>query len=172
MRSLPDTATDVGALIADGAPELYRYLVRLTGGDRQAAEDLVQEACLELVRSVRAEPTLELGVGWMIVVGRRRYLDRVRSDLRESRRMQEVGESPTWTEPDWSAVEGSEVLDCLGAVSAAQRVALVLRYVDDLSVAEVAELIGRSVAATESLLARGRRALAAAVEEVRRDAVG
>jgi RNA polymerase sigma-70 factor (ECF subfamily) len=40
-----------------------------------------------------------------------------------------------------------------------------LRYVDDLSVAEVARLLGKSVRATESLLARARTALRAAYEE-------
>ena len=35
--------------------------------------------------------------------------------------------------------------------------ALALRYVEDLEVAEVASAMGRSVRATESLLARARR---------------
>jgi RNA polymerase sigma-70 factor, ECF subfamily len=37
-----------------------------------------------------------------------------------------------------------------------QRMALLFRYLDDLSVREVARLIGRSEKAAESLLARGR----------------
>ncbi|MFT3853282.1 MAG: sigma-70 region 4 domain-containing protein [Ilumatobacteraceae bacterium] len=42
-----------------------------------------------------------------------------------------------------------------------QRVAMVLMYVDDLSVAEIAAVFGRSEHAVESLLARGRAALRA-----------
>ena len=42
-----------------------------------------------------------------------------------------------------------------------QRVALILRYVDDLTVADVANELGRSVRATESLLVRARRTLRA-----------
>jgi RNA polymerase sigma-70 factor (ECF subfamily) len=38
-----------------------------------------------------------------------------------------------------------------------QRAALVLRHLDGYSVPEVAAALGRSVEATESLLARGRR---------------
>lgn len=172
MKPPAETSTDVDRLLAEGVPDLYRYLVRLTGGDRLTAEDLVQETCLDLVRAAQSGSAGELGVGWMIVVGRRRYLDRARSQLRATRRLEAVGETPTWTEPDWSVVEGSDVLDCLGALPADQRAALVFRYVDDLPVSEVASLVDRSVSATESLLARARRALAAAVEEVRRDAVG
>ena len=40
-----------------------------------------------------------------------------------------------------------------------QRTALALRYVEGMAVVEVASAMGRSVRATESLLARARRAL-------------
>ena len=45
---------------------------------------------------------------------------------------------------------------------------LALRYVDDLSVEEIATAMGRSVHATESLLVRARRALASNQAEERR----
>ncbi len=48
-----------------------------------------------------------------------------------------------------------EVLDALGPH---HRVALTLRYVDGLSVPEVAEILGRTVHATEALLVRARNA--------------
>ena len=158
---------DVDHLLVAGVPELFRYLVRLTGGDRATAEDLVQETCLALVRAARSEPGVELTVGWMIVVGRRRFLDRLRSSRRESARVERVGVTAESVEPDWSLVEGGVALECLGELPAAQRAALVFRYVDDLSTAEVAALLDRSVSATESLLARGRRELARAVESAR-----
>jgi DNA-directed RNA polymerase specialized sigma24 family protein len=41
----------------------------------------------------------------------------------------------------------------------------VLKYVDDLPVADVARELGRSVHATESLLARGRASLRATMTE-------
>jgi RNA polymerase sigma-70 factor (ECF subfamily) len=56
----------------------------------------------------------------------------------------------------------------LARVPAAQRAALVLRHVDGFSVPEVADLLGRSVEAVESLLARGRVSLRRAyLEETR-----
>ena len=45
----------------------------------------------------------------------------------------------------------------LASVAASQRAALVLCYVDGFSVAETAALLGKSVEAVESVLARGRR---------------
>ena len=53
------------------------------------------------------------------------------------------------------------------ALGAHHRAALTLRYVDDLSVPAVAELLGRTVHATEALLVRARSAFRVAYEEVR-----
>lgn len=71
------------------------------------------------------------------------------------------------SEPDCDAIGTGEALRALGELPADQRAALVFRYVDDLPVREVAALLDRSVAATESLLALGRRALARHLEGAR-----
>jgi RNA polymerase sigma-70 factor (ECF subfamily) len=157
----PDTE-----LLERGAREVYAYAIRLTGGDRSLAQDLVQEALLAWARRWCDWDAAALEIGWMIVVARRRFLDHLRRTEREARRLSVVAE-PDGAEPDWSRVDGGEALACLGRLSADHRAALVLRYVDDLSVPEVAELMGRSIAATESLLARGRRRLAGLVEAAR-----
>jgi RNA polymerase sigma-70 factor (ECF subfamily) len=160
------TPLDVRDLVRHGVPEVFRYAVRLTGGDSAAAEDLVQEVCLDVVRAVRSNPGVSLSVGWMIVVARRRWADHVRRATHESSRLERiVSQQAQWEEPDWDHFDAGEILRCLGAVADDQRAALVFRYVDDLSVREVAELMGRSVSATESLLARGRRDLARLVKE-------
>ena len=51
-------------------------------------------------------------------------------------------------------------------VPAAQRAALVLRYLDGLSVPDVARTLGRSVESVESLLVRGRQSFKRAYQEV------
>ena len=50
-----------------------------------------------------------------------------------------------------------------------ERLALALRYVDDLPVAVVAEHIGRSVRATESILVRARQRLRDQLERMSDD---
>jgi RNA polymerase sigma-70 factor (ECF subfamily) len=56
--------------------------------------------------------------------------------------------------------------EALQAISPNHRLVLILRYVDDLQVADVAKEIGRSVRATESMLARARTALNTAYQAV------
>jgi len=156
------------AMLRATVPDLFRYASRLTGGDRWLAEDLVQEACLALVRQGQGGADAgDVTAGWLVVVVRRRYLDHLRRTQREKRRLRLAGvseESADEVDADWQAVSGVEALALLGEIPADQRVALVLRYVDDLPVREVAALLQRSVAATESLLARGRRELARRVK--------
>jgi RNA polymerase sigma-70 factor (ECF subfamily) len=56
-------------------------------------------------------------------------------------------------------IDSDAVHSVLTLLPAPQRTALVLRYLDGLSVAEVAEHVGRSLHATETLLVRARSAL-------------
>ena len=57
----------------------YRYAARLVRGDHAAAEDLVQDAFVRLVRSMRSGDVSDVGVGWLITTIRRRFIDRLRS---------------------------------------------------------------------------------------------
>jgi RNA polymerase sigma-70 factor, ECF subfamily len=60
----------------------------------------------------------------------------------------------------WPSVIDTEAIHAaLARLSAPHRTALVLRYLDGLSVAEVADCVGRSLHATETLLVRARSAL-------------
>jgi len=58
---------------------------------------------------------------------------------------------------DWLDADAAHA--ALSRLPAQQRAALVLRYLDGLPVAEVAAHLGRSLHATETLLARSRAAL-------------
>lgn len=66
----------------------------------------------------------------------------------------------------WDAViDQARAGEVLASLPAQYRSVLVLRYLDDLGVPECADLLGRSVRATESLLARARNAFRSAYEQ-------
>jgi RNA polymerase sigma-70 factor (ECF subfamily) len=136
------------------ARDAFRYASRLTGGDRAQAEELVQDAYLSLLRSARAGAVAEVGAGWVITAVRHRFLDTLRAAGREERRLRLAWVRPVDPPDPPDGIDGS-VLDGV-ALSARERAALVLRYVDDLPVLEVASALGTSVRATESLLARAK----------------
>ena len=157
------SAADAGQLVRAATPEVYAYAMRLTAGDADWAHELVQTACVELVRALRGG-AVGLEVSWLVVVVRRRFLDDLRRRHREADGLTRLASvRAADVAPGAFDTSTSAVFAALRSMAADQRAALVLRYVDDLPVAEVASALGRSVAATESLLARGRRGLAALV---------
>ena len=153
------TDDDVLALYERSVDAVYRYATRLTGGDRSWADELVQETFLQLVRVVRDDGGAEVDVGWLIVTCRHRFIDQLRQQRRRrARELAVVGSAS-------DAPTHGRAVAALDRLPADQRLVLVLKYVDEMTVAEVARELGRSVHATESLLARARTALRAAVDQ-------
>ncbi len=136
-------------------PDVYGYLLRLCAGDRARAEDLTQDVWLALVEELRQGRTERADVRWLITVARSRFLDLARREQRRGSKLElirthdRIDEEPS----------GTDVLFWLEELQPLHRLVLVLRYVDDLAVADVASIVGREVTATNSLLARARAEL-------------
>lgn len=156
-----DTGSDgdaIAALYDRSIAEVFRYATRLTAGDRAWADEIVQDAYVAAMRHLRDGDDVELSVGFVITACRNRFLDDVRSTARRRRREERsVGRPQPGVDP--ADRVGHEATDAMRSLPAEQRAAMVLRYVDDLPVAEVARQLGRSVHATESLLARAKATL-------------
>ncbi len=161
------TAGDDVSLVYDRtAAELYRYASRLTGGDRQRTQDLVQDTYVHLIQRVRdgRVDAERIEIGWLIQSCRQRYLEQIRGQRRRRTREQRVGGLRITTSDDLPA--DSDVTAALAALTPEHRTALVLRYVDDLPVRDIARTLGRSVRATETLLVRARAALRASTATI------
>lgn len=131
-------------------PEVYRYTAMLCGSDRALAEDVVQDVYLAALGRARDGSLTTLSAGYLCVAARHRHLDRLRSAQREERRLQLVAGRD-------ASVAGAVTPPQLAALPERERTALVLRYVDDLSVAQVGRELAISTHAAESLLARASR---------------
>lgn len=160
------------AIYDDAVPQIYAYLVRRTG--KSAAEDLTQEVFLTAARTYAAGGERKVTMPWLMTVAKSRLVDFHRAEGRRRRNLQ-LAWSGSSEAMEKSAEEAADARRLAPAVEAAleglpdaQRVVLMLHHVDDLSVADVAERLGKSVRATESLLARARRAFRTAFGEVSR----
>jgi RNA polymerase sigma-70 factor (ECF subfamily) len=148
-------------------PQVYGYVLRRVR-NRTDAEDLTAEAFMAAVSSIGRGQVDEVTPAWLIGIARHKLADHWRRAEREQRRLTAVASN----EPDdagdpWDVeLDVLDARDVLGALGAHHRAALTLRYVDDLTVPAVAELLGRTVHATEALLVRARSAFRAAYEEV------
>ena len=143
--------------------DVYRYLCRAVLGDRALAEDLAQETFISVVAAERAGHAQLQSMPWVMGVARHKLADHYRRTCSENRRIALVWarDHPAGADDDDDLDRESpqRVLELLRELSPAHRLVLSFRYVDELSVEEIAQLLGRSVRATESLLVRARRAL-------------
>ena len=128
-------------------------------GSEAVAEDLTAETFLAAVQAIERDTVPQLTVAWLIGVARHKLVDHWRRQAREERSLRllpdEQANEPDDIEERFERTRAREVLDELGAH---HRAALTLRYLDGLSVPEVAEHLDRTVHATEALLVRARNA--------------
>src|SRR3989441_5336729 len=138
--------------------DVYHYALALLRNPADA-EDVTQTTFLNAYRAYQRGIEIEKPQNWLIKiahnVARTRY-------ARASRRVKEVPledhvEQLALPEADRPDVTG--VLAALGRLPLNQRAALVMRELEGRSYAEIADTIGVSVSAVETLIFRGRKSL-------------
>ena len=134
---------------------LFCYLYRASGGRREVAQDLCQDVFVTVLTRVRDGDVSVLTVPWVITVGRNRLMDQWRRSARQERRLSQLFTN----QPVATASVDDDLLEWIGQLPASQRAAVVLHYLDDLPVHEVANQLGKSYKSTESLLSRARQSL-------------
>jgi RNA polymerase sigma-70 factor (ECF subfamily) len=165
------TAADLPATFLtfcdDALGEVYAYVsarVRLSS----VAEDLTSEIFLVAVDAVRRDNPPNISLPWIIGVARHKLVDHWRRLGRETSGLRALEDQYTtstddeWSEAHLDAVQARETLESLAPHHQA---VLSLRYLDDLPVADVAALLGRTVHATEALLMRAKAAFRRAYED-------
>jgi RNA polymerase sigma factor (sigma-70 family) len=152
-------------------PGVWRTAQRLLG-DAAEAEDVAQEAMLRLWRIAPDWRAGEARVStWLYRVTVNLCTDRLRR-----RRGVGLDAIPEPEDGHPGAAAGLLEADRMAALEAAlmalperQRQAVVLRHLEGLANPEIAEIMGLGVEAVESLTARGKRSLAAALAGRRHD---
>jgi RNA polymerase sigma factor (sigma-70 family) len=161
-------------LTARIVPRILGFATR-TLGERAEAEDIAQEVMLRLWRAAPAWRSGEAQVStWAYRVALNLCTDRLRARTRRRE-----GALDSVAEPEDSAplaVESMIEADRQAALMAAlstlpdrQREAVVLRHIEGLANPEIADIMAVGVEAVESLIARGKRSLTAALAARRAD---
>lgn len=143
----------------------YRSIVQslaLVAGDLAAAEDATQEAFIELCVRWNRISRYDNPALWVRRVAINKLRKVHRSNARRAvallRLVSDESMTPPPAEPDTS------LLAALRALPPRQRLAIVLHYVEDLTVAEVASAMGISQGAVSQHLNRARTAFRAHLE--------
>lgn len=149
----------MAAIYPVALPQVYGYLLPRCGSVA-LAEDLAAETFMAAVAATRRQPPPSVSVAWLIGIARHKLVDHWRRAERERRGLAAAEQGQPDSEDPWRAVLDAQAAHvALLRLSLPQRMALTLRYLDGLSVPEVAQHLDRSVHATETLLVRARSAL-------------
>ena len=163
----PGQEEGLRALYDAHATGLLAYAMRLTGGDRARAEDVVQET---LVRAWRNLDRLDDAVApvrpWLLTVAKRVAIDAHRA---ERARPAEVGEAMLAVAPALDQMDAMldrvVVTEALDSLSREHRAVIVETYYRGRSVAQAAEALGVPEGTVKSRCYYALRALKLALAE-------
>ncbi len=147
---------------------LLHYVRRIVA-HRATADDVVQETWLAAYRGLRRLQRPETLKAWLYGIARNKALnalrreERSRLDYVEDEMLEAVPEDQ---DDEWGirAEQATQVHRCLDGISPAHAEALILRYMEDLSYEEMAEVVGCNVGTVRSRLHYAKRALREAME--------
>jgi RNA polymerase sigma-70 factor (ECF subfamily) len=145
--------------------EVYRYALAVLGNHADA-EDITQTTFLNAYRSLEQGVRPRKPANWLLTIASNAIKQRFRHDSARPRqvalddRIADRGKDET----EDSGPTVGEVLTALSHIPPGQRQAIVLREFEGRSYEEIAEILGVTVSALETLLFRARRSLAEELE--------
>ncbi|MCJ7783679.1 MAG: sigma-70 family RNA polymerase sigma factor [Desulfobacterales bacterium] len=147
---------------------IYRFI-----GDRTQAKDLAQEVFIRIWQSAKSYEPKAKFTTWIYRIAtnvcfnelkssrRKKWFSFHQSDEDSRNTIEETlsDSAPSAEDLLLEKERSRQISDALQSLPDNQRMALVLKKYDDLSYAEIAQIIGCSVSAVESLLVRAKRTL-------------
>ncbi|RZT79465.1 RNA polymerase sigma-70 factor (ECF subfamily) [Micromonospora violae] len=151
---------------AEHSDALFRFLLRLSWGERQLAEDLLQETMLQAWRHFDRLPTSwESTRRWLFIVARRIAIDAARA--RQARPvevgLQDIGDLPANDDITDSVVAAQTIRRAMPKLTPAHRAVLIELYHRGRSTGEAARRLGIPEGTVKSRAYYALRALRAAI---------
>lgn len=163
-----------------GEPEAFAELVREMERpllyfalklvrDESTALDVLQEVWLKAFRSVRKLAKPALVRSWLYQLTRSLAIDRLRKDAAQARRdaVHAEAHAEVSAEPAFAAEDAADLHRALDRLDLRQREVLVLHFLEDLPLAEIASVVGCPEGTVKSRIHHAKRALQAALESER-----
>lgn len=164
----------LSVLVERYSASIYRFSVRYTG-DESLAEDVAQEVFFRLFLHARKYTAGRSFRTWLFTIVRNVSTDLARPYSHRKVATFRLGSDPAQEDftPELITDGSPTPEDRIAALQTAQtvgrllqdlpekqRVAIILKYYEDMSTKEIAEVLGKSVSSVESLLVRAKQNLA------------
>lgn len=144
-------------------PSVWRFVFYRVNGDRHLAEDIVSESVLALIKAATTDVAIESPQAWLRTVASHKILDHYRAASRVQRLMKNVQQTADVVDNDDAVAlqevkeRREEVRQVMDDMPEEHRMALEWKYIDKLSVRQIAERLDVTEKAAESILFRARR---------------
>jgi len=149
------TETELVTTYRQTIQPLYAYVFRRVGGQRELAEDTVQEAFMRALPSWQEKGLPDVPLAWLKTVARNLLV----SHFRKLRTEQLTGSFPDLRGEHWDPEQSSGALTlscCMARLKKNQAMLLEAFYFDEKSVREIAREFSLSERAVEGRLRRAR----------------
>lgn len=165
----------VELLYARYANPLFAFIYHRLDGARADAEDIWQETLLTVLQALPTYGGQSQLLTWMCGIARHKIADHYRhrgqpvaspSGISPDQVAELMNEAPLPEQLLTQSATRAFVVEALATLPEQYRIALIARYADEQSVADVARLLHKTYKATESLLARARSAFRLALTQV------
>jgi RNA polymerase sigma-70 factor, ECF subfamily len=161
-RQRPDRTFE--RLYKKHAGDVYRYALVVLRNPADA-EDVTQTTFMNAYRAIERGERPRAPQNWLIAIAHNVCRQRFRQSQRRPNEV-ELNESlAEAAEQDEDVVSPDDLRRALGHLAFNQRAALVMRELEGRSYQEIAEILGLSVSAVETIIFRARRALREQLEE-------
>lgn len=141
---------------------LFRYIFRLIG-EHELAEDVTQEVFLIIYRKIRWLENPQFFRAWAYRIASREAFKRLKKErrwteqIRDEKVLEEISARETAEIYEPKLIEKLPTL--ISEVSPASRAVLILHYLDEMPLSEIAEILDISLGTVKSRLAYGLTSL-------------
>ena len=147
------------------AAEVYRYAYAVLGNAADA-EDVTQTTFVNALRAIERGETPRKPSNWLITIAHNIVRQRFRQLQARPAEVELDRDVPSAERTDDDSPSIEELVRALQRIPPTQREALVMRELEGRPYKEIAEILGTSVGALETLLFRARRSLAEELENL------
>jgi RNA polymerase sigma-70 factor (ECF subfamily) len=158
----------VADLVARWSPRLLRHAMRLLH-DLDAAKDVTQDTWVGALRGLRSLGDPARFPAWIYAIASRKCADRIRSNMRRRRLRAAIVAQPRPVSCDPELGRGLDLSAALGRLPFDQRLVVSLFYGEDLTVSDIARVVGAAEGTIKSRLHHARAALKGHLEEGQND---
>lgn len=152
----------VRSLTGSYLPSVWRFVYVRVQGDEHLAEDIVSETVVAFIKAVGDDVKIEKPGAWMRSVAQNKVMDHFRSAARVRQLMQKMTHTCELANPDDAASlqiheeQREQVREIMDGLTDQHRMALEWKYLEKLSVREMAKRWETTEKAVESILFRAR----------------